>query len=40
MASMRAILEEHGKEERYALAAAVEPHAAAQAVDMFEGVVE
>ncbi len=38
MASMRAILEEHGKEERYALAAAVEPGAAEQAVDMFEGV--
>ena len=39
MTSMRAILEEHGKEERYALAAVVEPQAATQSTDMFEGVV-
>ncbi len=40
MERTRALFEEHGQDERYVLAAAMEPHAATQSVDMFEGLAE
>ncbi|MGA8938228.1 MAG: PIG-L family deacetylase [Acidobacteriaceae bacterium] len=36
----RPIFDQHGKEERYALAAAIVPQPAMQSTDMFEGVAE
>lgn len=38
--STRPVFEEHGGEERYALAAALAPQAATQSADLFDGVVQ
>jgi LmbE family N-acetylglucosaminyl deacetylase len=40
MERARPIFEQHGQEERYALAAALVPQPATQSTDMFEGVAE
>jgi LmbE family N-acetylglucosaminyl deacetylase len=40
MERARPIFEQHGQEERYALAAAIVPQPATQSTDMFEGVAE
>jgi LmbE family N-acetylglucosaminyl deacetylase len=40
MERARPIFEQHGQEERYALAAAIVPQPAMQSTDMFEGVAE
>ncbi len=40
MEKTRPLFEEHGQEERYALAATIVPQPATQSTDMFEGVAE